>query len=377
MKKSLIIIISFIFCFSIKAQEQESDLISYEKLNYMEMIFQNQSFIINTPEESIAYFDCLDRNSFVYLTTDEEKFKSKTEERINGKFINIEPNVNYYVRIYYMSEYSLSNLIKYVYPVNLFEKNIEITSNNLNYLYLKKDHTYTLDFKESNITKKLIKLSRKTLNSKIIINNIKELNNENIYYELEEDFQGELQLEIKENDAFIELLDGEEDFDTLNDISKTNYELQSNSTVIIVKNTQKNFFLRLKSSEGFNFSWSYDFSDEETYFYNNMKYGLILSKQEGQESCSIGYYFFTPFKNISLSEKEFFTFTVKVQKKFGQKIFIDYLQQSPIDSLLDEKIDKSYCENVIKYLNEIFDLYVFTDIAKNPPDVPGHKNYQK
>ena len=42
---------------------------------------------------------------------------------------------------------------------------------------------------------------------------------------------------------------------------------------------------------------------------------------------------------------------------------------------MDEKLDKSYCENVIKYLNEIFDLYIFTDIAKNPPNIEGIPNY--
>ena len=76
----------------------------------------------------------------------------------------------------------------------------------LSFLYLKKDKNYSLDFKENTINKRIIKLSTKTLNSKIIINNETELNKTNLYYELENNFKGILKLEIRDNDSFIEFL---------------------------------------------------------------------------------------------------------------------------------------------------------------------------
>ena len=42
---------------------------------------------------------------------------------------------------------------------------------------------------------------------------------------------------------------------------------------------------------------------------------------------------------------------------------------------MDEKLEKKYCEEVKKYLKELFELYVYTDIAKNPPIIEGYPNY--
>ena len=338
------------------------------------MVYSNQSFIINATEESIAYFDSLDRNSMVYITTDESKFLSQTDERISGKFVRIEPNVIYYIRVYLISRYT-SNLIKYVYPISLYEQNIEIKGTNLKYLYLEKGNSYILDFQEDITNKRLIKLSRKTLDTKIVINENLELNNENIYYKLDEEFKGSLKLEVKENDAFIELFSGDEDYDTLREVSMKNYEIKNDTTVIIVKKTQKDFYIRLTSSEPFAFSYSYEFCDNETYFYNNMLPSLTPIKSDDENFYIVYFYFNTPYRNTILSDNEFFSFTIKVEKKPEQKLTLDYAQYSPIDSILDEKLDSSYCESIINYLSEIFDLYIFTDIAKNPPKIEDHENY--
>ena len=108
-----------------------------------------------------------------------------------------------------MGSYPTSNLIKYVYPLAK-EKNIRIPQN-LKYLYLQANNSYTPHFTDSHIDKKLIKLSRKTLNTKIIINDNVELNDKNIYYKFEDELQNELKLKIKENDAFIKFLSRDED----------------------------------------------------------------------------------------------------------------------------------------------------------------------
>ena len=172
MKFPLLTLILFLLN-SFKGAEGQS-LQSFDKLNTIEMIDKNQSFIINTKESSIAFFDSLDRNLIVYLTTDKEKFLTQKDERITGKFIEIEPDVIYYVRIYLLlskgSTYYTSNLRKYLYPVDIAKQSIEIKGSDINFLYLKKDKVYTLDFKENEINKRLIKLSRKTLDAEILIN---------------------------------------------------------------------------------------------------------------------------------------------------------------------------------------------------------------
>ena len=156
----LILVLINIYSFNII---EEPSLISYDKLNSFEIISESQSFKIKTIEPSIAYFDSFDGNSIVYITTDKEKFNNQTDERITGKFYPIKPNIEYYVRNNLYDSFNTSTFKKYLFPIDLSSKNISIVGNNVNYLYLKKDETYHLDFKNNTI-KKMIKLSRKTLN---------------------------------------------------------------------------------------------------------------------------------------------------------------------------------------------------------------------
>ena len=63
----------------------------------------------------------------------------------------------------------------YLLPENLSKKNLSLKGNEMKFIYLKKGETYTLHFKENTISKRMIKLSKKTINSKIIINDGTEL----------------------------------------------------------------------------------------------------------------------------------------------------------------------------------------------------------
>ena len=38
-------------------------------------------------------------------------------------------------------------------------------------------------------------------------------------------------------------------------------------------------------------------------------------------------------------------------------------------------MDEKYCEGIKNNLKDLFELHVFTDIAKNPPIIDGHPNY--
>ena len=225
--KIRIIILSLIVINSIIGKDEPS-LAIYDKLNTFEMISKSQSFKIKTNETSIAYFDSFDGNSIVYITKDKDSFFNQNDERITGKFFPIEPNVEYYVRNNLYDAAYLSNFKKYLYPVDLANQNISIFGEKINYLYLKKDNSYILDFKDNTI-KKVIKLSRKTPNSKVIVKNKEkknELSKDSLYYLLEDYFIGKLELQVTEDDAFIEFLSNEGDNDVLKDVEKNGHEIK-------------------------------------------------------------------------------------------------------------------------------------------------------
>ena len=102
----------------------EDSLTVYNKLNHFETIFYMQDFIINTPSKSIAYFDTLDKNTIIYISKNYDDYASSRDERITGKFVEIEPNVNYYIRTFVYTYNSV--LKKYVYPLELDKSEIKI-----------------------------------------------------------------------------------------------------------------------------------------------------------------------------------------------------------------------------------------------------------
>ena len=122
----------------------------------------------------------------------------------------------------------------------------------------------------------------------------------------------------------------------------------------------EDFYVRLTSSEPFAFSYSYEFCDNETYFYNNMLPSLTPIKSDDEDFYRVDFDFNTPYRNAILSDNEFFAFTIKVEKKPEQKLTLDYAQHSSIDSIVDEKLDNSSEEtdnseepNVVVYPEEV------------------------
>ena len=82
----------------------------------------------------------------------------------------------------------------------------------------------------------------------------------------------------------------------------------------------------------------------------------------------------TPFKNHKYNDyDEIFSVNIYIIDK-TDKIKLTYGQKSQIDELLDEELEETYCENVISNLIKVFDAYVYTDIAKKPPDIKDYTN---
>ena len=367
-----IILICFLI---IQITADEIPLKSYNELNTFKMIEQNESFIIKTNVTSKAYFDSFDKNSIIYISKSYEDFKSEKDQKITGKFLTIEADTTYYIRNYlYNTNYS-SVFKTYLYPLE-FDKN-EINIKEQNFLYLEKNKRYTLNFGENEI-KKMIKLSRKTLNStiKIIKENeeeTKELNENNLYYKIED--SNKLILEIEDNDSFIEFLSDTGDYEIVDDLEKLNFEIDKNILIIKIPKNPKNFDIEIKSDKEFSYSFSYGFSNLQNYYYSSNSNFKINCKKENNNH-RVQFRFFTPFKDINLIENEFLSFSVIIEKEKDQKIIFSYHQYANfIDKYYNEEMKESICKEIINNLTNVLEYYVYLDIAKNPPEIEGHPNY--
>ena len=341
----------------------------YNELNSIETINKNQYFFIKSEKSSIAYFDSFDRNSKVYLSKSRIKSILQEDQRITGKFQEIEPNSIYLIK---NAIYDISVFKKYFYFLLPNESIINIKNDDKNFFYLGKNGLYIFNFTE-NSKNIMIKLSTKTPNAKIkVIKNekeIKELNINSPYYKLDKNFVGEIKLKIEEADAFIEFLFNYGEFELLTDEIKTENKINKNTQIINLPLNQKSFELIIKSNKTFNYSLSLGLTNDDNYFYSSSS-NLKISTHKKEEILI----YYSLFKDINILKDEFISIVINFEKEENQDIFISYSQFSLIDELMDEEMDNENCKEIINLLKQIFEHYVYQDIAQNPPDV-GIPNY--
>ena len=343
----------------------------YNKLNSFETINENQYFFIKSEKKSIAYFDSFDRNSKVYISESRQKKIVDDDNRINSKFVEIEENKMYLIKNII---FDISVFKKYFYPYNLDEEEININDNNNNFFYLIQNKTYTFNF-DSNSINKMIKLSSKTINSKIKIQKdgeeeVKEINKTSPYYKIDENFKGKLILDVEENNAFIEFLSNIGDYEILRDEKKEDYKIQKDIELIKIPFTSKSFKIIFKSKKNFNYSLSLGLSNEEKYYYSSNS-NLKINLNKNEESLT----YLALFKNIDLLKDEFLYLAINFEKEQNQDIVISYRQFSNLDEIIDEELSQEKCEQIIKTLRDLLELYVYQDIAQNPPEIENIANY--
>ena len=341
----------------------------YTELNSFETINENQYFFIKSENKAIAYFDSFDKNSKIYISESRQKAVLENDKRIDGKFQEIEPNSIYLIknRIFYISVFK-----KYFYPLIENETVLDIEADDKNFFYLGQNAEYTLNFKENSMNK-MIKLSTKTLNSKVkVIKNeieVIELNRDDPYYILDKKFVGQLKLKVEESNAFIELLFNHGDIEILTEEKKEETKINKNTEIIKLPFTQKSFGINIKSNKIFNYSLSFGLTNKEEYFYSSSS-NLKINSQKEEETLI----YLSLFKNINLLKDEFLSITINLEKDENQEIFISYKQFSELDELIDEKMEPETCRQITKLLQELFESYIYVDIAQNPPDI-GIPNY--
>ena len=350
----------------------------YDKLNNYETISEAQIFGINTTEKSYAYFDSCDNNTHFWISQNYSDLLNHKDTRITGKFYQIEPNKVYYIRSIIWANPSV--IKKYLYPININENEININNENeeINFLYFEANKNYTLNFQE-NINKKMIKLSHKTIDSKVkvIINDIEEaeLNKDGHYYKINEDFKGKIRLEIKDENALLEFLSYIGNYQILTNTSYEKNKIENDNLIIQVPKTPKNFQLTLSSDKPFNYSLSYGISDDINYYYYSKNNPSIPAEYNNESHYSTFVELIGVFKSINLLENEFLSFNILLKKEKNQEIYLEYHQFSLLDKVYDEEISEEYCTDIIKNLKDVFEIYVYSDIAKNPPIIENEPNY--
>ena len=248
---------------------------------------------------------------------------------------------------------------------------------------MSKCHTVGLKFKDNSI--KILALSRKTLDSNVNIFTfqsqkrieLSNLNKNNLYFQIPDNFNDFLLLSVKidENDAFIKFLSiPEEKDDHIYIMAKTSfnkYKIGFRTSTLFIPYTQKQIEIQLYSNESFKYSFSGGLSSNTPnswYYYNSSSNGQIESPKIDKNKYSITIKFPNIYKNIFLIDREYFTFTIGVNYDKTKFIYLNYKQYSDIDELLDEEVTEIYCNKVIKNLQDLFEIYVYSDIAKNPPN---------
>ena len=224
---------------------------------YLNNIFNNTAnkFKIAKYEKGMGFEDILNINSKYYF--DFNNIVTLPKDQIN---------------IIYMDFNIMEPIHYYINPKNL-QETIEINDKDMNFLYLVKDKIYTLDFQKNTINR-MIKLSRKTLNSEInIINENIKLNSNNLYYKIKDNFHGTIQINVTGNDALIEFLFKQDD---TNILDFENLEATSNKTYNLIKFSKKyiskEITLSLKSDSILHFNIFFGYSiPPYSYYYSDSK----------------------------------------------------------------------------------------------------------
>ena len=350
----------------------------YDKINSFETIKYTENFAIKTGVDSLAYFDSSENNTIIYISKDYKDFKFGNIEKITGKFYKIKSNEFYFVKN--LLYFSPSVTKKYLYQLNLNESEIDIVDGEINYLYLEKNKEYTLNFANAKFNK-MITLSRKTFNSVItIITNENEytLNNKSPYYKLDENYKSKLILKVGDNDALIEFLSQTENYEIIDKLGINDYPIKTKTIILLLheNSNTKDFYFLLNSNKPFNYSLALGLTNSNNYLYvsnSNKIKSLNVLPVEGtyKEQFIIR----GLFRYVNIIENEFFSLAFNIEKEDDQIVSISFKQDSSFSELLDEKLNETYCENIKKNILKILDLYVYTDIAKNPPVINGISNY--
>ena len=226
-------------------------------------------------------------------------------EDFNGDFFNMKKNELYIIYLDYNTNYSVNPLY---YSINSIEnEKISYEDGGIDYLYLQKNKNYEIDFGVDTPTSGVVKLSKQSLDSEIIIDDNLVLNKKNNYY-IFDTFNKTLKIKAEKEDVFIEFMWNLTMFiDTVVlNCEKSEFNLTHASNVIKIprKKDYKNITFEIKVGENSFFIIHQEFSIQD--YYHNYPPDSLIAK-------NITFSVIEPYKDIDeLIKDEYFYVIIRL-----------------------------------------------------------------
>ena len=334
-------------------------------------------YIIDTKDNTnlISFFDSFeDYNEVYYTKYSPENISPKDIHPIKldkftkiekGKLITLDKSSTYII-IDKVFDYYFSSFEYFISPTENLENNIKLKESNEKHLYLDINSAggnFIID--TSNITgTRLIRLSTKTKDSKITINDNYILDKNNMYYELKKD--QEFQFKVENQNALIEFLYNFGNETSYNYIEENNKTLDNALIIsILIKldfpgdyiikfdsNKNKAFGVSIcgKNSKGNYHYYSYECLSKLIFGFS---YEETIKKEK--------------YQNISLKENETYNLYINIRKTdLNQNIYLTYYPVNTITNFVESNLNSANFSNTellhnttYKYQIEGDDKYIF------------------
>lgn len=269
-----------------------------------------------------------------------------------------------------------------MYFHNAFESKINLKNGDKTILFLNKSISYKLDF-SGNTLPFMIRLNEKTNGTCVINDESNEPKNisltDKYFIPSKSPYNGiinitDINIE-EEQGILIEILYQLPDTEIITK-NVINYDITKNVTLVQFNppDTKKKIMKIMIESKGKYSFGLYGGPSKDNFFYysqNNIPKNIFTIAQNYYIKLD------DPLKDIQKEDKEVYYISLifsKTDPSKDIKITVEY-ESNPLEELY-EIIDESYAKNIISNLASIVDkYYVFNDIAKNPPEPNGLKNY--
>ena len=289
--------------------------------------FTNIKIIQTNTNNLISSFDSFDENNDIYYAKySVDNFNPKDIHPINvNSFTKIDKKKGLitldmkstYIIINKVYDQYLSSFEYFIAPEINNNNEINLVKDSEKYIYLNTNKEYKINTKDIK-NPRLIKLSDKTKNSVITINDDK-IDKENIFYELKKD--EEYVVKVRDENALIEFLydikeDGKEIF---NDIETLNTTINGNS-ILLKFDTLHDYVIKLTSdlNKSFGASICYKFGKGNYHYYS----------EECKEVLTFGFSYEDTikkekFNNITLRKDELYMAYINIYRN-NTPIYLSY-----------------------------------------------------
>ena len=289
--------------------------------------FTNIKIIQTNTNNLISSFDSFDENNDIYYAKySVDNFNPKDIHPINvNSFTKIDKKKDLitldmkstYIIINKVYDQYLSSFEYFIAPEINNNNEINLVKDSEKYIYLNTNKEYKINTKDIK-NPRLIKLSDKTKNSVITINDDK-IDKDNIFYELKKD--EEYVVKVRDENALIEFLydikeDGKEIF---NDIETLNTTINGNS-ILLKFDTLHDYVIKLTSdlNKSFGASICYKFGKGNYHYYSEeckevLTFGFSYEDKIKKEK----------FNNITLRKNELYMAYINIYRN-NTPIYLSY-----------------------------------------------------